>query len=155
MLKTSPGGLRPLGLHDDHAEVVAEDDPAVPGAAALGLPQGRLQPPPQRRRGRAQEVLGARQEIHHAAAHRVPLGEALGDVPARGQLVDAVLHAQALQHLGDAAAGDVVAAVGGGQAVPVLLPQAGPAAAVCRGTGEGYCGEAKTVKYRLVNYEMS
>lgn len=147
--------LGALGLRDDHAEVVAEDDPAVPGAAALGLAQSLPQPPPQRRRGRAQEVLGARQEIHHAAADRVPLDEALGDVPARRELVHAVLHSEPPQHLGDAAGGDVVPAVGGGQAVSVLRPQAGPSAAVCRGTGEGYFGKAKAAKQQLINYEMS
>lgn len=122
--------MQALGVHDDHAEVVAEDDPALPGAAALGLAQSLLQPPPQRRRGRAQEVFCPRQEIHHAAPGRVPLAEALGDVPARRELEDAVLQPQPPQRRGDAAAGDVVAAVGGGQAVPVPLPQPGPAAAV-------------------------
>lgn len=111
-----------LGFNHNHTQVVAEDDPPILSAAALGLAQSLVQPPPQSRGGRAQKVFCPRQEIHHEASNRVTLDKALGDIPARRELMNAVHNTQSLQNIRDAVGGDVVAAVGGRQAVSVLLP---------------------------------
>lgn len=111
-----------LGFNHNHTQVVAEDDPPVLLAAALGLAESLLQLPPQPRGGRAQEVFRPRQEIHHAASNGVPLDKALGDIPARWELINVVFNAQSLQNIRDAVGGDVVAAVGGRQTVSVFLP---------------------------------
>ena len=114
--------VRTLGFNHDHTQVVAEDDPPVLFAAALRLAESLLQLLPQPRGGRAQEVFRPCQEIHHAASDQVPLNKALGDIPAWWELVNVVLNTKPLQNICDAAGGDVVAAVGGRQAVSILLP---------------------------------
>lgn len=103
--------VRTLGFNYDHTQVVAENDPPVLIAAAFGLTESLLQMPPQSRWGRAQEVFRPRQEIHHLASGWVPLDKALSDIPARRELMDAVLDAEPPQNSRDAVGGDVVAAV--------------------------------------------
>lgn len=104
--------VQALGFRYDHTEIVAENDSPVLPAAAFGLAESLLQTAPQSRRCCAQEVFCPRQEIHHMASGWVPLNKALGDVPARWELINVVLDAELPQHCRDAVGGDVVATVG-------------------------------------------